>query len=470
MQRPYFLRPPVFHPRWLLSAVAAVLVVSSLHAAPPAFNAAEARKSVVYIKRITPGLGPAVGSGFLVSHDGLIFTNRHVALPSDEGIKGSITLVGVPSVKDPDVLDYFRAETVYTPEKKENLDFAVLKIEARKDGPKFRPLPLSYDKLDLGSDVAVLGYPYVQENQPNLSFNKGSISATRVRIGDRSFYQTDAAINPGNSGGPLLNKNGEAVGVVTFKKGNANNIGFALNLGEVKAAAEQAEKKAASVKPVPGPLDPAALPVVASIAPKKDNWDATTGELREHKGALVLDNNGGPYWITSKEPLPQNFQLVVQCRIEFLKGNQQLQPSQRSILRTLCVRFDSPDTKTMILERKGSLVEFSHELLILSKEGAGDTVKVERKGNSEEPFVLVITKVGGDYTIAVDGEILLKYHDDKPLKGGHKFCLGGFLSRLYVGDVSVIKLEATPAKAGGEPSPSKPDKQSSPDPKGPRSM
>ena len=183
---------------------------------------------------------------------------------------------------------------------------------------------------------------------------------------------------------PSTRQLGRAVGIITFKKGNADNIGFALNLGEVKSAAEQAEQKAAQVKPVPGPLDPGDLPVIASIAPKKDNWDATGGELRENKGTLVLENNGGAYWVTSKTPLPQNFQLVVQCRIEFLKGNQQLQPSQRSMLRTLCVRFDTP----------------------------------------------------------------------QPLKGGQKFCLGGYLSRLHIGDVSVIKLEAAPAKADGDSPPS----------------
>ena len=55
-----------------------------------------------------------------------------------------------------------------------------------------------------------------------------------------------------------------------------------------------------------------------------------------------------------------------------------------------------------ILERKGSLVQFSHELLLLYKEGARDAVKVEQKGNSEDPFVLVITRQGGDTTVAVD--------------------------------------------------------------------
>src|SRR5262245_60181412 len=69
-----------------------------------AFNLAEARKSVVSVRRFTPGLPPSSGSGFLVDAEGLVYTNRHVALP-DEDIKGSKLIVGVPSAKDPDVLE-----------------------------------------------------------------------------------------------------------------------------------------------------------------------------------------------------------------------------------------------------------------------------------------------------------------------------------------------------------------------------
>src|SRR5262249_51188296 len=97
---------------------------------PADFNIAEARKSVVFIKCLTPGLPPAVGSGFLVTANGLIYTNRHVIQP-DQPIRGTILLVGVPSPRDPDKLDYFRAEVVHVTSAKDPLDFALLKITAR---------------------------------------------------------------------------------------------------------------------------------------------------------------------------------------------------------------------------------------------------------------------------------------------------------------------------------------------------
>lgn len=408
--------------------------------AKPRFNIGEARKSVVFVKRITPGLGPAIGSGFLVGDEGLVYTNRHVIQSADDTIKGTSILVGVPSKGDADVLEYYKAQVVLVPDRKDPLDFAVLKI-ARKGAEKLRGLPLTYERVELGGDVAVLGFPYVLENQPNLSFTKGSISAARVKFEQRSYYQTDAVINPGNSGGPLLNASGEVVGIVTMKKSNANNIGFALDLNETKSLIAEIKTKAAAAKPEPGPSDLTKQRVASGIAPKAENWDVTSANAREKNGWLVLDNNGGPYWMKSKEPLPQNFQLVMQCHVEFLQGNQRLQPSQRSILRTICVRFDSADTKTMILERKGSLVQYSHELLLLYREGAPDAVKVERKGNTEGRSVLVITRQGGDYTVAVNDEVLMKYTDPNPPQGRHPVCIGGYLSRLYVGEVSIIDLD-----------------------------
>src|SRR5262249_12870224 len=278
-------------------------------------NITEARMSVVYIKCQVPGLPTATGSGFLVSKDGLVYTNRHV-IQLEAPRRGYTLLVGVPSAKDPDHLDYFKAEVVYAAPARDYLDFAVLKLAARPDYGEFKTLPLSFDKLALGASVAAVGYPaVVSADAPTLSFNKGSISAPFVKIDERGFYQTDAAVNPGNSGGPLLNQRGEDVGSVTLRKANANNMGYALYLSEVKAAADKINPvRLVQFKPEVGPIDPGKLPKTVTIAAKLGSWDVQRGNPREEKGLLTLDNNGGVYWMTSKEALPENFQLTPQCR------------------------------------------------------------------------------------------------------------------------------------------------------------
>lgn len=429
---------PLYRSAWaFLPAFAALVIFLPQDAnAGGRFNLTEARKSVVFVRRLTPGLAPVVGSGFLVSEDGLIFTNRHVALP-DEDARGSVVLVGVPSAKDPDVLEYYRAELVLSPPARDGLDFAALRIAGR-DGAKFAALPLSFEKLGLGVDVAVVGYPHVNDGEPTLAVNKGSVSATKVKLDDRTYYQTDAAVNAGNSGGPLLNEAGEAAGIVTLKKRDADNIGFALHLAEVNAAFTKAKELSANVKPRPGPLVGKEMPAPAAIAPKADNWEVIQGETREIRGALIVEDNGAPYWLASKEKLPEDFQLVIRCQVTFLKGGQVLQQSQRSILRTVCIRFATDDTKTSILSPVGNHIKFSHEFLLFSKEK--EVVKSAAKGNTDEPCTIVVTKKGGDYSFALDGETLLKWHDDKPLKAGTKFCIGGYLSRMALGEVSVIDL------------------------------
>ncbi|MBC7817971.1 MAG: trypsin-like peptidase domain-containing protein, partial [Planctomycetaceae bacterium] len=411
------------------------------------FNLKTARRGVVLVKSFTPGLEPAVGSGFIVSKDGLIYTNRHVIESPGETIRGTVVVVGVPSDKDPDELQYYKAEVVAVTEKSKPLDFAVLKI-ARKDGT-FLPLPLSFEKLDLGSDVAVLGYPIVKDDSPSISFTKGSISGTKLQFDKVSYYQTDAAVNPGNSGGPLINSQGEVVGIVTAKKLGAANIGFAVHLAEAKSAIEDAGRKEPEIKPTPGPIDLAKLPLPKPTGAKKELWDfSKDAEVKELKNAMTVDGNGGHYWITSKAALPENFQLTIRGAVEFLKGKQVIYTTQKSILRSLVVRFSCDDTNIDILEHKGTRVHWTVEHMLVYKDK--DVVENKQVGNTEEAFSMTILKQGKVMTVAVNGEVLVRLLDEQPLKGGQKFSIGGYLSRLYLRDVSVVSLDdKTPSEVAG---------------------
>ena len=147
------------------------------------FHLAEVRKSVVFIRRSTPGLPTATGTGFFVTADGLIATNRHVIQAESGPNPATVLYVGVPSAADPDVLDYFRATVAFCPPVQNTLDFALLKIAARPGYQPFRPLPLAPAdaKLKLGDPAAAIGFPFASVDKPELSFNKGSISSTRKR-------------------------------------------------------------------------------------------------------------------------------------------------------------------------------------------------------------------------------------------------------------------------------------------------
>jgi S1-C subfamily serine protease len=100
------------------------------------------------------------------------------------------------------------------------------------------PLPLCYASYPVaGQEVVALGSPRGLAN----TVTRGIISAVR-RSGEdmksdvpvnSTLIQTDASVNPGNSGGPLVNSNGEVLGIVTFKKTNAEGLNFAISIIDV---------------------------------------------------------------------------------------------------------------------------------------------------------------------------------------------------------------------------------------------
>lgn len=163
------------------------------------------------------------GSGFVVDANGIILTNNHVV----EG-NGDVT------VKLSDGRE-FKATNVWTDPK---TDVAVVKIEAT--GLPTVALADS-DSVEVGQWVIALGQPFGLES----SVTAGIISAKHRGIGiaaRENFFQTDAAINPGNSGGPLVNLEGQVVGIntaISSKSGGNDGIGFAIPANLAKWVADQ---------------------------------------------------------------------------------------------------------------------------------------------------------------------------------------------------------------------------------------
>ncbi|MGD2186325.1 MAG: DegQ family serine endoprotease [Desulfobacterales bacterium] len=159
---------------------------------------------------------PSLGSGFIIDKEGFVVTNNHVIEDADQ-IKVKLkderefnaTIVG----RDP------------------NTDIALLKIESDENLPTAK-LGNS-DKLKVGQWVVAIGSPFGLEH----TVTAGIVSAKGRVIGSGpydDFIQTDASINPGNSGGPLLNLQGEVVGINTAIVASGQGIGFAIPVNLAK--------------------------------------------------------------------------------------------------------------------------------------------------------------------------------------------------------------------------------------------
>ena len=162
-----------------------------------------------------------VGSGFILSSDGLIMTNAHVVEGADEVL---VTLTDKREFKAK-IMGYDKRS-----------DVAVVKIDATG-------LPAvkvgDVGRLKVGEWVMAIGSPFGLEN----TVTAGIVSAKQRDTGDYlSFIQTDVAINPGNSGGPLINMRGEVVGInsqIYSRSGGFMGISFAIPIDEATRVSEQ---------------------------------------------------------------------------------------------------------------------------------------------------------------------------------------------------------------------------------------
>ena len=161
------------------------------------------------------------GSGFLISDQGHIVTNAHVVgehpnvtIRSVAGALGNASVLGTD----------------------EDLDLAVLLMAEPPSG--LQPMVLGdSDNIQPGDEVIALGFPLTNDLGGDYTVTTGVVSSRRIHDSVERI-QTDAAINPGSSGGPLVNRNGEVIGVNTSMLADYEGVFFAISVSEVRASFE----------------------------------------------------------------------------------------------------------------------------------------------------------------------------------------------------------------------------------------
>ncbi len=212
------------------------------------------------------------GTGFIITNDGLIATNRHVV----ESASKALTVIAgdgktyPAEVKAIDPL----------------IDLALIKIDGKN-------LPVAdlgnSDTLQVGQVVIAIGNALGEfENTVTtgvISARERAIQASTQTGSEQleNLLQTDAAINPGNSGGPLSNLSGQVIGVNTAVAGDAQGIGFAIPINQVVRAIDSYRKTGKIVRPSLG---------VRYATLTKDL--ASLNKLTVENGAILVGDSSGP--------------------------------------------------------------------------------------------------------------------------------------------------------------------------------
>ncbi len=215
------------------------------------------------------------GSGFIIDDKGHIITNSHVVNGAD---KIKVTLKDSRS---------FDAKLVGLDT---NLDLAVLKIT----GDKIPWIAMGdSDKIRPGEWVIAIGNPYGFSNTVTAGIISG-VGRSLSDLGKKDLIQTDAPINPGNSGGPLINLNGQVIGVNVAVAAGAQGIGFAIPINDAKSIMSDLINKGKVMRPWLGiymkDVDPSIaaylnLPIPEGIVVV----DVVKGSPAEKSGMLQYD-------------------------------------------------------------------------------------------------------------------------------------------------------------------------------------
>jgi serine protease Do len=230
------------------------------------------------------GLGSAeqqsAGTGFVVSDEGLILTNRHVIADG-----GTVTVTLSDGTELTDV------EIVGQTSQGDPLDVAFLKVKDKK-GKSLVPVKLGdSSKMEVGDKVVAIGNALGQfQNTVTTGIISGYGRDLQASDGSglgveslQNLFQTDAAINQGNSGGPLVNLNGEVVGINTAVAGDgAENIGFAIPINDTKGLVGSVLEKGKLERPYLG----------VRYVSLTDDY-AYEFKLKTKRGAYIVPSEGG---------------------------------------------------------------------------------------------------------------------------------------------------------------------------------
>ncbi len=259
-------------PHWLLGVVCCATLLLGAAMCSADFSQA--------FKQIDPAVvtitaGEKSGSGFIVSADGHVVTNRHVVEED-----GDVQIV-VKLQNDEEVEAAIAHSSI-------ERDLCVLKIERAN-------LPVvqfaSSDKLESGQEIAAIGAPLGLEH----SVTRGVISALAREIEGKTYIQLDAALNEGNSGGPVINEDAQVIGMAVMVAEEAENVGFAIpsvavmqflqanglnfNVALGEAPAPPSAPVEPEIEAAEGEAEePAPEPTPGEVAPRPEAAGAGTGQ------------------------------------------------------------------------------------------------------------------------------------------------------------------------------------------------
>jgi serine protease Do len=363
----------------------------------------------------------SVGSGFIVDKRGYVMTNYHVVADSarisvklDSGEEYLAKVVGID----------------------EETDLAVLKIEAGRDLPVVTLGDSS--KVEVGDWVIAIGSPFGLNRTVTAGIISQTQRATPSSTLFQRFIQTDAAINRGNSGGPLVNMNGEVIGVnsqIATTNGDFNGVGFALPSSDAANVFQQILKTGKVRRGYLGVTLESVKPEFAKVYGMRDAKGAIVMEVRSSGGAAAAGLKSGDVIVDfDGKPVESAQDLIAK-----VSG---ASPDQTVAVNYLRESGNSLERRTATLRLGERPVETRNS----EDEPTPVKLPLERKTEETKPFGLTLTDITPDlaslYKLEAQKGVLVKEINPESFIADVKISTGN--QALGEGDL-IVKINRQPA-------------------------